>query len=259
MPLIIDTYNLLHVTGILPPEIAGIDVPGLIRLLHQSRYRHERIDLVCDGSPRADVPSGRAGGVHIRYAGPGKEADGLIARMIQQSSSPRRLTVVSSDHAVQRAARVRKCRVLTSQVLLQQLALDAERPDREPDPSPAADAPIGGLSNGQVDRWLQEFGVDPEAIERESRPETRPLTRPPSAGFSGSSGPCESSGSCEPGESGMDPHIPREDQPRSKDREAGREQLRGAALPEEIVAEAERLAREAQRSAPPGGKTGESE
>lgn len=252
MPLIIDTYNLLHVTGILPPEIAGIDVPGLIRLLHQSRYRHERVDLVCDGSPRADVPPGKVGGVHIRYAGPGKEADELIARMIQQSSSPRRLTVVSSDHAVQRAARVRKCRVLTSQDLLRQLALDAERPDREPDPSSATeDTPIGGLSDGQVDQWLQEFGVDPETIERESRPETRPVARPSPGGSSKSKSDAPNT----------DPHRSHEDQPRSANREAAwgddadREHARGGALPEEIIAEAERIAREAQRSSPPDETT----
>ncbi len=252
MPLIIDTYNLLHVTGILPPEIAGIDLPGLIRLLQQSRYRHERVDLVCDGSPRADVPPGRVGGVHIRYAGPGKEADGLINRMIRESSSPRRLTVVSSDHAVQRAARVRKCRVLSSQDLMRQLALDAERPAPKPDPPSAAEVPVGGLPDPEVDQWIAEFDVDLERLERETRAAPRPFTardaRP---------------GAPETDRSGSDRRAAQGEKnvQRGPGHESGhgsgQGSGQGATLPEDVIAEAERLAREAQPPASPEDEVGQ--
>jgi len=146
MPLIIDTYNVLHVTGILPPEIAGIDARGLIELIGRSRYRSQPVTLVCDGTPAEDAPTGRVGPITIRYGGPGPTADALIAAIIRRSSSPRRLIIVSSDRAVQREARRRRCDVLSSEQFLEQLAVDHEQPTprkkaRAPGPIPQ---PIGG-------------------------------------------------------------------------------------------------------------------
>ena len=46
-----DAYNVLHVTGILPPEIAGPDLPALARLVARSRYTDRACWLVCDGAP----------------------------------------------------------------------------------------------------------------------------------------------------------------------------------------------------------------
>ena len=43
MSLIVDTYNVTHVVGILPPDLAGIDTLGLIRLLANSRFQREQI------------------------------------------------------------------------------------------------------------------------------------------------------------------------------------------------------------------------
>ena len=105
MPLIVDTYNVLHVVGVLPPDLAGIDTQGLIDLIGRSRYRGERAFLICDGRPRERAPRGRFGPLSVRYAGGGSTADELIEALIQTSSSPRRLTVVSSDRQIVRAAR----------------------------------------------------------------------------------------------------------------------------------------------------------
>ncbi|MFW5653144.1 MAG: hypothetical protein ACOC0P_03785 [Planctomycetota bacterium] len=49
MPLLIDVYNVLHTTGILPPDLAGIGLADLKRLIAISRYRSEQCRLVCDG------------------------------------------------------------------------------------------------------------------------------------------------------------------------------------------------------------------
>jgi len=146
MPLIIDTYNVLHVTGILPAEIAGIDTRSLIELIRHSRYRSQPVTLVCDGTPAEDAPTGRVGPITIRYGGPGPTADALIVAIIRRSSSPRRLIVVSSDRAVQREARRRRCDVLSSEQFLEQLAIDHERStprkkSQAPGPTPQ---PTGG-------------------------------------------------------------------------------------------------------------------
>lgn len=158
MPLIVDTYNVLHVVGILPPELAGIDTRGLIDLVGRSRYRGERVLLICDGRPRERAPRGRFGPVSVRYAGAGGTADELIGALIQTSSSPRRLTVVSSDRQIVRAARRRRARTLGSDEFLGHLAHDAAARARPGGPRPAGG---GGPRHGggDVETWLEEFGV----------------------------------------------------------------------------------------------------
>lgn len=52
--LVVDAYNVLHTQGILPPDLAGPDVRGLIELIANSRYRRHRAVLVCDGAPSND-------------------------------------------------------------------------------------------------------------------------------------------------------------------------------------------------------------
>ena len=109
MPTIVDTYNVLHVEGVLPPELAGPDITGLARLTADSRFAGEPVVLVCDGSPPGvkERPVS-VGPVQIRFAGRGRSADDEIIRLVEQSSTPRRLTIVSSDRAIQRAARRRR-------------------------------------------------------------------------------------------------------------------------------------------------------
>ena len=41
MPLLIDAYNVLHVVGVLPPDLAGIDLEELAILIAKSRFRGE--------------------------------------------------------------------------------------------------------------------------------------------------------------------------------------------------------------------------
>ena len=155
MPLIIDTYNVLHTTGILPPEMAGIDVGGLIRLISSSRYQRQLVTLVCDGTgPMTSSPTSPRL-IAVRFAGPGREADDLIRELIDAASDRRRITVVTSDRAVATAARKRRCRTITSQAFLGHLLTDAQTR-----PKPLDDRPTGPLDKKRVDQWIEQFGVD---------------------------------------------------------------------------------------------------
>ena len=160
MPLIIDTYNVLHVVGVLPPDLAGIDVGGLARLIGTSRYGRERTALVCDGVRSGEGPPGGTGRVSIRYAGPGRKADDLIAVMVRQSSAPGRITVVSSDRQVLRVATRRRCKTITSDDFLKRLLADFEtpRPGRK---APRGDG--GPLRESQIEGWARVFGLDANA------------------------------------------------------------------------------------------------
>ena len=156
MPLVIDTYNVLHTVGVLPPELAGLDLEGLARLVAGSRHGNENTTLVCDGLPEAVRPKIDPP-VTVRFAGRDRTADDLIGQIVRLSSAPRRLVVVSSDHAVQRTARKRRCKVLTSQEFLQQLADDAVAAGAGRGPTPKAPR---DMSEQQVDRWLEIFSID---------------------------------------------------------------------------------------------------
>jgi len=155
MPLLIDTYNVLHTTGILPPEMAGSDVGGLIRLISSSRYKRQLVTLVCDGTGPMPSSAGRPRRIAVRFAGPGREADDLILELIDAASDRRRITVVTSDRAVATAARKRRCRTITSQAFLGHLLTDAQTRSK-----PLDDRPTGPLDKKRVDHWIEQFGVD---------------------------------------------------------------------------------------------------
>lgn len=177
--LLVDAYNVLHVQGVLPGHLAGIDVDGLADLISLSRYARSWVVLVCDGAPgrgqtrrprRASGLARSAGtassqaraAVETVYAGAGNDADSLIERMLEQDSAARRWTVVSSDHRVRRAAGRAGAQTLDSAAFLRQLAHDEGRPAAVPAPNERQKIPLGQMD---VQLWLREFGVDARAAE----------------------------------------------------------------------------------------------
>ena len=126
MTLIVDTCNVLHRTGVLPPDLAGVDEEGLAALVDRSRYGGQPTLLVCDGGPGGQAALQRYGNVRYQYAGPGTTADEVIERLIQASDAPRRLLVVTSDRAVATRAKRRRCKVIDSDAFLEQLANDIQ-------------------------------------------------------------------------------------------------------------------------------------
>lgn len=175
--LLVDTFNVLHVTGVLPPALAGLDVGELADLIRASRYGRQRVLLVCDGAaPRGQrassppdggpirLPAGA--GVHVVFAGGGQEADAAIEAILGREHF-RGGSVVSSDERVQRAARRARMGVLPSERFLRLLASDYEVAETrarrlEPRPAFATDLPLDRLSVG---KWLAAMGVDPALAE----------------------------------------------------------------------------------------------
>jgi hypothetical protein len=178
--LIVDVYNVLHVTGVLPPHLAGLDAPGLADLIARSRKWPEAA-LVCDGVKPRGVPGRVEGvpgapGVELRFAGPGRDADSLIERMIGDAPDPKRLTVVSSDRRVKAAGKRARCKVLSSEGFLRQLVERIES-GRVPAGSPSAGKPEVPLDAFALRRWLDEFGVSPEELRRMAGEARAPLLR----------------------------------------------------------------------------------
>ena len=172
MALLIDGYNLLHVTGIvgrgLGPGTLERSRRAMLNFIAASLQPSElgRATVVFDAK---DAPPGlprtvRHEGLTVRYASEHDEADELIEELIRADSAPRRLTVVSSDHRIQRAARRRKAIAIDSDQWYAQL-IGRRRSQHLAEPS-ADIKPGSPLSEEEVQRWLREFSDAPDDPSR---------------------------------------------------------------------------------------------
>ncbi|MBX3375259.1 MAG: NYN domain-containing protein [Phycisphaeraceae bacterium] len=159
MPLLVDAFNVLHVVGILSPEIAGPDLRGLAALIGRSRYRAEAVTLFCDGRPDPGTPKTRAAGAHLLWSGPARSADDLLIARIRSTTIPRKTIVVSTDRAIRREARRRRCPWMTSEAFLSALDTDWRRWRAPSSPGPAPPPESGSRrSTGKVTRDPHERG-----------------------------------------------------------------------------------------------------
>ncbi|GEM_PF-503420 len=161
--LVLDVSNILHTTGVLPADLAGPDLPGLLRLMALSRYAKRECVAVCDGrppSPRKKAAAAVAAvGVAVHYSYE-EEADAVLERLIAQTPRSKRATVVSSDRRVAAAAKRAGMTSLTSEAFLAKIAADVRRRHAEPErpkvPHPRESVP---LPAGLVGEWAAAFGV----------------------------------------------------------------------------------------------------
>jgi predicted RNA-binding protein with PIN domain len=159
MPYLIDGYNLLYAVGLLHQRAGPKALQGargrLLGLLHGSLGDHSGdATVVFDSGRQApNFPHEQQfHGVHIRFSRYPDKADDVIAQMIRHDSAPRRLTVVSDDHEVQRAARRRHCAVVGCVDFMAQL----NRRREAPPPSDTSDKQTS-LSEAELNSWLAEF------------------------------------------------------------------------------------------------------
>ncbi len=179
MALLIDGYNLLHASGILGRGIG----PGSLE-----RSRAALLNFLAETLPESELPAtcvvfdareappglprvSQYRGMTVRYAPRNSDADEEIERLIRADSAPRRLTVVSSDHRLHRAARRRRARPVDSDRWYAEVV--RERLARSRSKSPPG-KPAGKPTSAEVKYWLEQFGFDlPEEAappEHEARP-----------------------------------------------------------------------------------------
>lgn len=165
MPLVVDAYNVLHVTGVLPPEIAGLDLNGLADLIEASGLAKDEVWIVCDGMKPSTGAPRRRERVWFSWAGGGAKADDLIIQLVQRSTSPRRMTIVTADRAVQRSVKRRGAEVETSEAFLAHLAADWVKGHPNSKAGKAAKRVASPreslpLAKPEVRAWLRMFGLD---------------------------------------------------------------------------------------------------
>jgi predicted RNA-binding protein with PIN domain len=166
MALLIDGYNLLNVTGIF-----GGDGPGTA--LHRTRMafldflaasftkrQRSTTTIVFDaaGAPPGLPRMTSHDGMTIHFAHRHSNADEMIEELLEGWRAPRSLTVVSSDHRVQRAARHSGAAFIDSEVWYADL-LSARRKKAAEQTTSAK--PVGKPTPDELAYWLKEFGELP--------------------------------------------------------------------------------------------------
>ena len=119
--LFLDGYNLLHASGVFGNAGRTSLESSREALLNWlgdclTDAQRERTTIVFDArdAPPGLPRSATKHGMRIEFAPRGKEADDVLEEMIGSHTSPRSLTVVSSDHRLHRAARRRKATAVDS-------------------------------------------------------------------------------------------------------------------------------------------------
>lgn len=167
MPFLIDGYNLYHAARKITEEWSQLVPMALCRMIAEDMQRlRDGAIVVFDGAaPRgrpADVEP--VGYVRIVYSGPKSDADTVLEQMIQQNTAPRRLAVVSTDRRVRQAARRRRAVSLRSEEYLLSLVRRLDQPPRRGDPPEKRQ----GVPEGQLNEWLEMFGIEPGEADDES-------------------------------------------------------------------------------------------
>jgi predicted RNA-binding protein with PIN domain len=186
MAILIDGYNLLYASGILGrgrgPGFLERSRQALLNFLAESLDEKElsRCIVVFDASDSAPKGLPRTvthRGILVKYASGLPSADELIEQLIQEDTSPRKLTVVSSDHRLHRAAKRRKSTPIDSDVwFYQTVRLRIDRQKRAAEPSSAK--PPAPSTEGEIKFWLRAFGVPLDDVAEDAKPQVtaEPLT-----------------------------------------------------------------------------------
>lgn len=173
MALIIDGYNLLNASGIVGGGAAGGTLETSRRALldflacrlQPAERRTTAIVFDARQAPPGLQRTLEYRGMSVRFAPRQSEADDVIEQLIRADSAPRRLTVVSSDHRLQRAARRRRAIAVDSEIWLRRFRNRPPITSGQPESSPLPDAPC---LDPDLEQWLRCFS-EPASTPLRSR------------------------------------------------------------------------------------------
>ncbi len=96
-------------------------------------------------------------GIQVAFAFDFEEADDMLESLIRKHSSPKNLTVVSSDNRIRKCAMARRATSIGSDEFLNRLERPAHKSETIANEE-ASRADIR-LSDREVEEWLREFGT----------------------------------------------------------------------------------------------------
>jgi uncharacterized protein len=156
--VIIDGTNLLWA---IQESCADHEIGGEVQLCQTlDRYfalMGDEGEIVFDGAgpPDKSVFDG-IGYLDIAFSGFNNDADTVIEEKVAANTAPRRLTVVSSDRRLRKAAGERKAAALKSDIFWGQVLRELARGrpvQKEPEEKRE------GLTEGETEQWLDMFGL----------------------------------------------------------------------------------------------------
>jgi predicted RNA-binding protein with PIN domain len=163
--IVIDGNNLLYNMHTHAP-LPEVGRETLVKILERWVQEHRTVvTLVFDGP----VPSGglaqQMTSTHmtVKFSAPAT-ADDIIVSMIEQAQQPTMLRVVSSDTAIQHAARHRRCQTTDAVAFIAEL-FPPEQASSIPPSSTRPNEKPEIVSPNETDKWLDVFGIDDDENE----------------------------------------------------------------------------------------------
>jgi predicted RNA-binding protein with PIN domain len=169
LPYLVDGYNVYHAARKMAEQWSHITTLTLCQwIARDMQSLKDRAIVVFDGKKLRGQPTEvkPAGFVEILHSGPKQDADTALEDLIQQNTAPRRLTVVSSDNRLRKAARRRRCKLLKAPQYLEELIRRQQTPPRR------ETEPIQkrlGLAEGELPEWLERFGLSKDNPDENER------------------------------------------------------------------------------------------
>jgi predicted RNA-binding protein with PIN domain len=129
----------------------------LVEVLQEfCRLQRKQAEVFFDNAPPGGVRVRSYGSVTARFVRQGRTADDAIRGYLQRlGNAARNWTVVSSDLAVQTAARAARAQAMSSEAFARLLQQTLQAPEQETDKDSAAE-----IKPDELDDWLKLFGEE---------------------------------------------------------------------------------------------------
>lgn len=171
MPMLIDGYNLYHAAVRVDEEWQALSRSAMCRYVESFLGPRSDALIVFDGAwPRERCEEeSMTGPVQVTYAGPGRDADTVIERLIEANTAPRRLIVVSSDRRLRTAAKRRGCRSVRAEEFAVAIYLHWRNPPK-PRPSEPPEKRRGLNDPDLAEAWMAELGLTEDDLPPDEFP-----------------------------------------------------------------------------------------
>ena len=154
----IDGHNLLHSVQKDGADSAPISDVQLCRIIGSYlKLTDQSGEIIFDGTGPPDKSGFEGiGNLEVFFAGLSTDTDTVIEDKITANTAPRRLTIVSSDRRLRKAARARKAISIKSEVFWNNIQKQLSRKKMTKEPA----AKRRGLSESETKQWLEIFGLE---------------------------------------------------------------------------------------------------
>jgi predicted RNA-binding protein with PIN domain len=157
MPIIIDGHNLLYSIRKTNEDLQSISDIQLCRVIGgYFKLTGEKGEIIFDGTGPPDKNGfDNIANLEVLFAGRSTDADTVIEHKIKLNTAPKRLTIVSSDRRLRKAAHARKATALKAEAFWIDLQKQLSRQKKFKEPPEKR----FGLNEGETEQWMKFFNI----------------------------------------------------------------------------------------------------